>query len=265
MKLPNEIYKYRTCDQRGLDVLRKQELWLAAPSTLNDPLDCRIPVRYELGTFRQIYDKTLKYLKDKHPEWNRGRVKKVARIKTQYIHHNQKNKELVQSFREEHAKINDQRYGVCSLSSTNLSPVMWSQYAGSHKGLCIGINSIKLEQLLQSQRRIYWLDYVKYPEELPILNPFFDEVQVHLDQIFTKSKHWAYEEEVRLIVAEKPNSRFGPISSIISSVTVGNQISDRNLESIVSIIKSLNTSILLYKTSFLENSFDMELERVLYG
>ena len=40
--MPTILYKYRSTGERTDAMLANQEVWLAKPETLNDPLDCRI-------------------------------------------------------------------------------------------------------------------------------------------------------------------------------------------------------------------------------
>ncbi len=48
---PKILYKFRYFDEKGyhLRILTDNEIFFASPKLFNDPFDCRIPVRYDLG------------------------------------------------------------------------------------------------------------------------------------------------------------------------------------------------------------------------
>lgn len=58
MDLPQTVYKYRVWkNPRHQTILTDRQVWFAQPSSFEDPLDCKIPIRYDLLTEKDIYPK----------------------------------------------------------------------------------------------------------------------------------------------------------------------------------------------------------------
>lgn len=94
---------------------------------------------------------------------------------------------------------------ICCFSKNYNNILMWSHYADSHKGFCIGIDESPFKELLSD---------VVYKE---IENNVIDEMlkpsttkdqKVKICQKFVTYKHesWGYEEEVRLILSGEKGS-----------------------------------------------------------
>ncbi|HHQ4556901.1 TPA: DUF2971 domain-containing protein [Aeromonas hydrophila] len=112
--------------------------------------------------------------------------------------------ELIQSYK----KLNSY-FGVVSLTETHRNILMWSHYASSHKGVCVGYNKDFLEA--QASKK------AKYSNEEDILNykpqrVIYDSKRFDLEQqesntlksvlhaMRKKSDEWIYEKEHRCIV-----------------------------------------------------------------
>lgn len=160
------LYKYRALGSRTEAIFTSKEVWLATRSTLNDPLDCRIPpltaneVRaYEtfikqnqLGGFLwQLMEAKREHrpfftLDDRGIRILSGRIKRAANTAEKYrIAQNYLRKIGAMDFTEPAAalrSIEDQleQIGVFSLSADPVNTLMWSHYGDSHKGIAIGFS-----------------------------------------------------------------------------------------------------------------------------
>ncbi|HHQ4707476.1 TPA: DUF2971 domain-containing protein [Aeromonas veronii] len=99
-------------------------------------------------------------------------------------------------------------HGIVSLSETHRNALMWSHYANSHKGICIGYKSDFLSSLPRPERnnddgKYYPIkinydncrfDIEKYNNE----KPFFRELAI--ESLSKKSDDWIYEKEHRCII-----------------------------------------------------------------
>ncbi|MGB4062522.1 MAG: DUF2971 domain-containing protein [Azonexus sp.] len=91
--------------------------------------------------------------------------------------------------------------GVFSLSYNPLEELIWAHYGGSHRGFCIGYDT---QKLVAFEPNVHYLLDVQYSNAAPNLVSsdllFADSpVGVLRKMLGTKSKPWAYEEEVRVI------------------------------------------------------------------
>jgi hypothetical protein len=88
------------------------------------------------------------------------------------------------------------RTGILCFSRDWANPLLWSHYAEKHRGVAIEfeVDEDALMRVRYVQRRI--------PFDLAELGRSGGFTQEHAESIFaTKSKHWAYEKEMRVAVA----------------------------------------------------------------
>lgn len=85
-------------------------------------------------------------------------------------------------------------YGVICFSQNYTNPVQWAHYSDSHKGLCLGFD-IPDEMLLK-------IDYIdeRAPQSEFKVSLEHKKEQFVKYMLSKKYKHWAYEEEHRLLI-----------------------------------------------------------------
>src|ERR1700722_3532081 len=77
---PQVVYKYRkTNDPYHKNILTERQVWFAAPSTFEDPFDCKIPIRYDLLDRKQLYNLYYILSKEEHPNFSRQQHREDAR------------------------------------------------------------------------------------------------------------------------------------------------------------------------------------------
>lgn len=222
------LYKYRACNQYGLDALKAHAVWFSTPSELNDPFDCRLrlptsiraddieSVRrnlvgvapYNLGirSPREVADfvggsqelATLEPLGLIAAQFKHRRLlKHIQRIdakKDDWVH------DLIVMAREI-AEFYLKDITVFCLSECNAHPLMWAHYAASHTGFCTGY---VCPVGIGNPRTIF---KVAYPETLPSISCWQliqDPGAVHRDLVVTKTSHWSYEHEWRMTFGNIP-------------------------------------------------------------
>src|ERR1051325_6261715 len=91
-------------------------------------------------------------------------------------------------------------YPMLSLTKKRNNLLMWSHYAGAHRGFVIGFDSNSPFFNQEKPRRMTPLFEVRYSNKRLVL-PRFEECMtgdVHEQILLTKSDHWSYEEEFRM-------------------------------------------------------------------
>ena len=106
------------------------------------------------------------------------------------------------------------QYGLLCFSTSWRDPVLWSHYANSHKGLCLGFDVP--DSLLLS------VIYLKSRSSFADLLPSASNSGTEPGALFhTKFEHWKYEDEVRRVVrldeAVREGGLFSGLSVRISS------------------------------------------------
>ena len=189
---PPIVYKYRTWDDKfHKEIILEQTVFMAKPSSFEDPLDCKLQKRYDLLTEKDIFNKYFQDSKTKNPAWTRQQRRKYAKDWTKKSP--MKDKEHIKSMQAKHFEDFDNRLGVLSLTANPKNFSMWEKYSDSHKGFCIGFDSKKMFKYLGGGGE------VAYYENLPIIYPFDSFEEEYFKQVFSKEKKWAFEEEYRTL------------------------------------------------------------------
>jgi len=91
------------------------------------------------------------------------------------------------------------KVGLICFSAKCTDPVIWAHYSGKHTGMCLGFDVPDPDD--PQQRRIERVQYVDESLQFPLDFKVLDvdgQNPIIKDMLYTKFKHWAYEEEVRL-------------------------------------------------------------------
>lgn len=192
LELPNLLYKYRTWnDPYHRTIVTNREVFFAEPKSFEDEFDCKIPIRYDLLTERDIYNKYIEDSKEMHPDWSRQQHRKFARDWTD--NSPMKDKNRLEEFDKESFEDFNSRFGVLSLTANPVNIEMWMKYADEHNGICVGFDPELMFGYFGGGGE------VRYVDELPIIYPtpkHSYEEQSYL-QIFNKLRKWEFEEEYR--------------------------------------------------------------------
>jgi tetratricopeptide (TPR) repeat protein len=155
---------------------------------------------------------------------------------------------------------------VLSLSQEENNTLMWSHYADSHKGICIGYQFTSLPSF------IGW-DFVNYIPESYDYNRAGKSKGLISAGFYSKHENWKYEKEVRLVTFKNkknkikyaypinPEEKDKKVECYIAEITLGYRFKESHLKIIRSIIKDINSKrekfyipkVKLYKTSLNPN------------
>lgn len=238
LELPETVYKYRSWSNKfHQTILSHYEVYFAPPSSFEDPNDCKIPVRWDLLTEKEIYEKYFLDATENHPEWSRQQKRKFARdwTKSSPI----KNKLNLKKHTEDQVLQFDQRFGVLSLTANPGSNDMWEKYSNEHKGFCVGFDPNIMFKFFGGGGQVL------YDDELPEIHPMpkhsFVE-QNHL-QVFSKEEKWKFEQEYRVFKFNKePFKKRERVIKIpveaFKEVIFGSNMSNSDKEEILGVIRN---------------------------
>lgn len=234
MDLPPVLYKYRDwTDENHKRVLTHNELFLASPASFKDEFDCKVPIRYDLLTDKEIYDKYFKLSKFENPNFNRQQHRKSARDwqKKGLMRDKQRLEELDKEFFDKFNKL----YGVLSLTAIYNNIDMWNYYSDNGKGFCVGFNTIPLLNLSK-----YFGDggNVSYYDTLPIIKEIDPPEKKHFLQIYSKLRKWEFEKEYRLTKFNIENRQVVIPSEFFSQIIIGDKMSDDFKTEIITLSKN---------------------------
>jgi hypothetical protein len=192
LDLPKLLFKYRDWnDEWHKTILTGREVFMASPSSFEDEKDCRIPIRYDLLTYHDIFYKHFFLSLKESPQYNIPfHIKEADRLANNSPF---KNEYHIKNFQNKFFNDFFERFGVLSLTADSDNNDMWVKYSNDYSGFCVGFNTIQMFSNLGGGGN------VEYYDTLPIVFPtpkHSFEVQ-HRYQIYSKERKWEFEKEYR--------------------------------------------------------------------
>jgi hypothetical protein len=180
------VYKYVTGDR--IDVLERGLIRFTQASALNDPFETE-PNLCELEAYLRQRGKRI-------IEEQRERGANFIQLAVADFMLEPTLRKKLAAFRQD----NNSNYAFLSLSKKQNNLLMWSHYSDSHRGFVLGFESDHAFFQTTIPREVRALTEVGYSATRPIM-PAPDQNWTNLAEIifFTKSEHWSYEEELRLV------------------------------------------------------------------
>jgi hypothetical protein len=177
--LPDAFYKF-TSAERAIEIVKNKQLWFSSPKNFNDPFDCNI----NLIDFQPSEEQIKTVINEK--------VQRNRKTRRQEIQKNKRNAYRIRNQFAEQLNEMFQNSGICCFSEKYENILLWSHYAENHRGICLGFNR-GISKIATMSGKVQYRD--NYEKAL-----FFGmkgEAIYHL--VFTKSKDWSYEQEIRAV------------------------------------------------------------------
>jgi hypothetical protein len=267
---PNILYKYRSFDAAGyhLKIIEDSQLWFASARDFNDPFDSVLQFCFA-DRPRGIQMKwALDFVKRQRPHMNH---KQRRRLACERLRDNKKDPGHFERFKRNSIETNYDKFGICCLTPTKDDLLMWAHYSDYHRGFCIGIDTARLlePQHHSLARKNHLLDLVKviYADKVPEIN-FYESMlsnrrhQNIIDLLCTKSVHWSYEQEFRLIYWHHTNTALSIGQDIITEVHLGCRIEEKNRDKTLSLLDKKHSSATVFQAHKSETNFALEFEQI---
>ena len=268
--LPEFLYKYRTweCEYNKV-LLTKNEIFLSSANLFNDPFDCEVTVKYDNLSKAEVIKRNIDYLKKVQPELKRKERRTLARKQEKLKFY--KDPDHIKWFDQYKKDYND-NFGIYSLTSDCENIVMWSHYANSHKGFCVGFETKKLNEsfkiIFNQTGLIIDLYKVEYQKEYPklMIQDFEknDPEELIIKPLIIKSEYWKYEKEYRLILTNNVNLPVQLYEGIIIKVILGCKMPDKHKDEIINILNKKRFKIELFEAKQSSDSFGLTFSHIAY-
>lgn len=223
---PKRLYKYRSFDNRTLNMLVADKIYFADPSTFNDPLDTRPVIKADLSVdeleqvVRELVErrttaeiraaaKAMAYKGPKTTTRIQTLGKRQADQLLAEIEYSSTNPELdhlsnpkitLLSSAVEDELLRQYDRGIFSLAERFACPLMWSHYGDQHHGLCIGYST---PQHTHSNLHKVCYGGTREVEASKVAGMLFGDVgaREYVDEavLLRKARNWRYEREWRLV------------------------------------------------------------------
>lgn len=264
------LYKYRQDNDHTLQILKNQELYFSFTRDFNDPFDCRIIVSCD-GSDENSWRALAERWHIPEPTW-------------------QKALELLQSIDFDSNKIKQlydkhkfKTYIICCLSEIRDNVPMWSHYAKSHHGICVGFEIETRDNLLFMKIDDHdpkdhpngLLSYgflpiskVEYSDECPEPYGIFDDPRHILEFLKIKGKSWEYEQEHRIILPHgeinKNIIRFDKLilKEVILGCNIQNKFKEQVLELIANEYISNGYNVDVFESHLSDSRYELNIEKI---
>lgn len=225
---PEYLYKYMSFEGKGYEriqyLLLSNEIYFPSAAQFNDPFDCYVSPRLIDGTDKEWKNYLESRLPSRNPDKNPGQI-------------NQMVEQIISEGRFKRNDVRDSvlgnlqelihRVGILCLSKNPSNGLMWSHYAGSHKGLCICFEHHNEPFFGRAQE-------ITYSSNFPQVSRIRDDDEKIMNAVLlTKASFWSYEEEWRIIdYTGKPGMKRFP-SHLLTGVIFGLQMTRNDREQII--------------------------------
>ena len=199
MNYPSTLYKYRSwSNQYHKSILTDNKVYLSAPIDFNDPFDCRIPTDYLSLDSDAKKEEFVDKMIEKHivEIYQRGLTPEEQ--KKNMLNRMKDIKKFQKEQEELEFGLQDDRFGILSLSANWDNVLMWSHYGDFHQGFCVGFH----EEKMRNSGLFGKGGPVMYRDNFPVLSSQVDLPQAKrmenwFIQSLTKATGWEYEQEYR--------------------------------------------------------------------
>lgn len=239
VELPRTVYKYRPLGVKGgearkntLGLISEGAAFFSSARNFNDPFDTAIG--FDFGEEpEEVFWWVNRYLKDYERDLpKKQRHRKAREIKDEVLAKGTGHLDHVQGLLQ---KLRYERFGLFCASAVPDDLLMWAHYADNHQGVVLGLSKTVLVRTAQGMAmrhgRIMEALEVKYSGDL-VRYPFYSRITMerrkqYLQSVIgTKSDHWAYEREFRLVLWNRTNAVVECGADLVTEVILGCRVTD---------------------------------------
>lgn len=251
---PEVIYRYRHLVGKHREwtekIITESILHFASPTTFNDPFDCKVHFRKLTATNSELKKRYGNVLKKKLPHLSRAQRRGKA---VQDLKGFDRKKFLVAMTEGLQAAVD--KVGVLSLSKSCDNVVMWSHYAESHTGLCLGFSPGKNPDFFARAQPV---DYVvEYPDIEMLRDPSERQVEAFL---LTKAIGWKYEDEWRIIDHKTGSGKKAFLEDALVEIILGANMDANDREFISNSIKKRKHPVSVFEASANPGSYVLDIK-----
>jgi hypothetical protein len=256
--LPSKLYKYRSLataqeQDRVREIVLENKIYFPSAKSFNDPFD--LNPSFDLTAPRNVQRKDYERLSKNFEGLGRKERRKEARLVMKTSMKPSNVAATTRGIQAEHARAIAEKVGVLCLSKKRNDILMWSHYADSHKGVCLEFDGMS-KFMAHAQE-------VKYSKVRDPIRPYYETQEQMMEKaLLTKSCHWTYEDEYRLLrYTEGPGLvEFRPHNLI--RIIVGANADDATLDLVKGWIGERVEPLRLSRASVSKTKFEVLIDAV---
>ncbi len=239
--MPKLIYKYYRINEYLFDVLISNQLYFSSITQFNDPYDCHFTIKDlpSLEVFESFWKQFFKE-KEKYQQYLE-------------LYKSNPDKCLSPILNTLQRLLN--YYGICCFTEHKDNLLMWSHYADSHKGVCLGFDyDMMTKQFTQ-------FDKVDYKDE-PYFYELTDVAQATAKAILTKSSKWQYENEIRFLMERSKSCGFN--IQALKEINFGSRSHPRHRLNIIHLVQKLGYNCSFNQADIIKSNYSLSFSAVNY-
>ena len=159
------------------------------------------------------------------------------------------------------------RIGIFSASEKHDDNLLWTHYADSHKGFCVGYDAGVFDHYCRALVRNLPSDItpmliacpMSYADKKPVLIPRRWEDKV-IGSLLTKAEEYAYEKEVRIFDINGARRPMTLPPQAIKEVILGCKISEQDESEITEMLRDKMPHVQIIKAQMRDDSFKLTFE-----
>ncbi len=256
--LPNILYKFRNWEDGkakqafGRRILTEREIYFASPDQFNDPFDGTLPFKYkkEQLTPVNVFRKLVEVFTRNHKENSPLEIFKMASERQKSAGFD--SDKYWRDFHKDFTKTLNETFGILSLTTKKENILMWSHYSNSHQGFCVGLDTKILFKSVICQ-----IGGVIYSDNFPEVDLFSQDPEAIIRLTCTKSKNWAYEDEVRLVRYARRSTTILP-HECFKEIIVGCNMSQINKDEILQLKRKHFPKAAYFDTKINDEKFKLD-------
>lgn len=240
IKVPTTVYKYQRWNYDELSkhlcfgkrIITNREIYFSSPLDFNDPFDGVFPIGLE-NIIRQA--------KSRNPN---NQLEPVSLLSPESsIEKFLRTPSVIEGLQSKLGAVG-MRVGIFCITTDCKNLLMWSHYADSHRGYCVGFDTAGLVKHLESKgyKNCYPRSAI-YLKQFPeiTLRPFSELTDDYILNFFRhKFEDWRYEDEYRLLSFGKSCSKQKLPAHIIKEIILGINMKPDDEDEILGIVSQWN-------------------------
>lgn len=253
---PPKFYKYQSLSGKANGYVEKiicqHEIYFPPPSSFNDPFDCSPAFSFE-ATDDEIMLDYMRIAKKHGPPMTDIDLREDALQMLTDPSRNPRNPGVCAAIEDEHARIITNEIGVLCVSTIRDDILMWSHYGDSHRGICLEFDG--LGNFMAHAQKVLYMTERRY------INMYRDNDGAAMEKaLLTKSDHWRYEQEWRLIAHKQGpgKQQFRPEN--LTGIIVGARATPDTIQKVRSWASTHPSPITLYQARINRQKYKLEID-----
>jgi len=251
------LYRYRSLSTDNDRKYRRNTfvdnfVYFPTPSQFNDPFDCR----FDISLDATPQEKVMAYFWYLHRREAMPIDEAMAIARREVLGRSYTELQRWEEHRRTAFIASIESHGIFSLSAVNNDILMWSHYADSHRGVCIEFTA---DACRDDHYRSFTPFPVQYQSQFPCMNMYgYANNELVCKSVLTKSEHWAYEQEYRILDAERSGLRQIP-DDLLTGVIFGTRTPKEHREEVLGWIAERSSPVRVQEAKYCPGHYALDI------